>query len=122
MIRLAELVRLRTPELAAVITAEQGKTLADAKGDVFRGLEVVETACHVAASTMGSFVENVATDIDTYSVRAPLGVCAGIAPFNFPAMSARQTRRRHPMGALTRQPQSPSGCSLSPSPAATPTC
>lgn len=120
MIRLAELVRLRTPELAAVITAEQGKTLADAKGDVFRGLEVVETACHVAASTAGSFVENVATDIDTYSVRAPLGVCAGIAPFNFPAMSAPRAAR--PCGGPDAWRQSRSGCSPWQSPAATPSC
>jgi malonate-semialdehyde dehydrogenase (acetylating)/methylmalonate-semialdehyde dehydrogenase len=60
--------------------------LADARGDVFRGLEVVEQACAPATYQMGNMVENVATGIDCYSVRQPLGVTAGICPFNFPAM------------------------------------
>ena len=98
----AQLIRERTPELAAVITAEQGKTLADSRGDVFRGLEVVETATHVAHSTLGSFAEGVATDIDTFSVRQPLGVCAGIAPFNFPAMA--RASLLPPRGAAPRAP------------------
>ena len=72
--------------LAANITEEQGKTLADARGDVFRGLEVVETMAGMATLQMGEIVENVSTGIDCYSVRQPLGVTAGICPFNFPAM------------------------------------
>jgi len=86
MFKLAELVRAHTDELAAVVTREQGKTLADSRGDVFRGLEVVEAACGVGTHLQGEFLENVSADMDTYSSRQPLGVCAGIAPFNFPAM------------------------------------
>ncbi|MFQ6630138.1 hypothetical protein Gotur_007262, partial [Gossypium turneri] len=73
-------------KLAKNITTEQGKTLKDAHGDVFRGLEVVEHSCGMATLQMGEYVPNVASGIDTYSVREPLGVCAGICPFNFPAM------------------------------------
>jgi len=80
------LIREHTPELAEMITAEQGKTIADAKGDIFRGLEVVEFACGVAPMMMGETIENVSAGMDTYSYRVPLGVCGGIAPFNFPAM------------------------------------
>jgi len=82
----AQLVRDNTQTLAEIITQEQGKTIADAKGDVFRGLEVVENCCNMAALQMGELSEGVATDVDCYSIRQPLGVCAGIAPFNFPAM------------------------------------
>ena len=80
------LIREHTTELAEMITAEQGKTIADAKGDIFRGLEVVEFACGVAPMMMGETIENVSAGMDTYSYRVPLGVCGGIAPFNFPAM------------------------------------
>tara|TARA_B100000530_G_scaffold87365_1_gene53172 strand:- start:374 stop:1861 length:1488 start_codon:yes stop_codon:yes gene_type:complete len=80
------LIREHMDELAEILTAEQGKTLADARGDVFRGLEVVEHAAGIANLQMGDFVENVASDVDTYSIWQPLGVCAGITPFNFPAM------------------------------------
>jgi malonate-semialdehyde dehydrogenase (acetylating)/methylmalonate-semialdehyde dehydrogenase len=73
-------------DLAALITKEQGKTLADARGDVFRGLEVVEHACSITSLSMGETLENVSKNVDTYSYRQPLGVCAGITPFNFPAM------------------------------------
>ena len=69
-----------------MITKEHGKTLADAKGDVFRGYEVVEHACSFTSLIQGETVENVARNVDLYSYRVPLGVCAGIAPFNFPAM------------------------------------
>jgi malonate-semialdehyde dehydrogenase (acetylating)/methylmalonate-semialdehyde dehydrogenase len=86
MFHLAQLVRDNTQTLAEIITQEQGKTIADAKGDVFRGLEVVENCCNMAALQMGELSEGVATDVDCYSIRQPLGVCAGIAPFNFPAM------------------------------------
>ncbi len=80
------LIREHMDELAELLTSEQGKTIADARGDVFRGLEVVEHAAGIANLQMGDFVENVATGVDTYSIWQPLGVCAGITPFNFPAM------------------------------------
>ncbi|KAL3693462.1 hypothetical protein R1sor_007113 [Riccia sorocarpa] len=86
MFKLQQLIRRDMEKLAANVTTEQGKTLADARGDVFRGLEVVEQACGMANAQMGEFVENVSSGIDTYSIRQPLGVCAGICPFNFPAM------------------------------------
>eukprot|EP01018_Ginkgo_biloba_P037317 Gb_14990 [translate_table: standard] len=86
MFKLQELIRRDMEKLAVNVTTEQGKTLGDARGDVFRGLEVVEHACNMATLQMGEFVENVSTGIDTYSIRQPLGICAGICPFNFPAM------------------------------------
>ncbi|KAG8368584.1 hypothetical protein BUALT_Bualt15G0060700 [Buddleja alternifolia] len=86
MFKLQELIRKNMDKLALNITTEQGKTLKDAQGDVFRGLEVVEHACGMATLQMGEYVANVSNGIDTYSVREPLGVCAGICPFNFPAM------------------------------------
>ena len=86
MLKLQELIRRDMDKLALSVTTEQGKTLKDAQGDVFRGLEVVEHACGMATLQMGEYVSNVAHGIDTYSIREPLGVCAGICPFNFPAM------------------------------------
>ncbi|CAI5711815.1 unnamed protein product [Peronospora effusa] len=86
MLKLQHLIRQHTEELALSITTEQGKTLADARGDVFRGLEVVEFTCGAATLMMGETAENLATSLDTYSYKQPLGVCAGICPFNFPAM------------------------------------
>ncbi|GMN58335.1 hypothetical protein TIFTF001_027427 [Ficus carica] len=86
MFKLQELIRRDIDKLALNITTEQGKTLKDAHGDVFRGLEVVEHACGMATLQMGEYVSNVSKGIDTYSLREPLGVCAGICPFNFPAM------------------------------------
>ncbi|PSC70384.1 Methylmalonate-semialdehyde dehydrogenase [acylating] mitochondrial [Micractinium conductrix] len=86
MLRLQELINRHKDELAAAVTREQGKTLADAHGDVFRGLEVVEYASGIARDLMGEYVEGVSSGIDTYSIRQPLGVTAGICPFNFPAM------------------------------------
>lgn len=86
MFKLQELIRRDMDKLALNITTEQGKTLKDAQGDVFRGLEVVEHACGMATLQMGEYVSNVSHGIDTYSIREPLGVCAGICPFNFPAM------------------------------------
>jgi malonate-semialdehyde dehydrogenase (acetylating)/methylmalonate-semialdehyde dehydrogenase len=73
-------------ELAALLTREHGKVLSDALGEVNRGLEVVEFACGLAQLLKGEFSENVSTDVDSYSIRQPLGVVAGITPFNFPAM------------------------------------
>ena len=86
MLKLQELIRRDIKKIAAVLTAEQGKTLPDAEGDVFRGLEVVEHACSIGNLTLGEIAENVAGGVDTYFIRQPLGVCAGITPFNFPAM------------------------------------
>lgn len=73
-------------QLANLITQEHGKTTSDARGSVQRGIDVVEFACGIPHHLKGSFTEEVATDIDSYSVRQPLGVCVGITPFNFPAM------------------------------------
>jgi malonate-semialdehyde dehydrogenase (acetylating) / methylmalonate-semialdehyde dehydrogenase len=86
MLKLQALVREHMPQIAKTLSAEQGKTLADAEGDVFRGLEVVEHACSIGSLQMGEFAENVAGGVDTYTLRQPIGVCAGISPFNFPAM------------------------------------
>jgi malonate-semialdehyde dehydrogenase (acetylating)/methylmalonate-semialdehyde dehydrogenase len=86
MLKFQELIRRDTKKLAASITAEQGKTLADAEGEVFRGLEVVEHACSVGSIQMGEHLEQVANGVDVYAIRQPIGVCAGITPFNFPAM------------------------------------
>ncbi|MEO5692012.1 MAG: CoA-acylating methylmalonate-semialdehyde dehydrogenase, partial [Usitatibacter sp.] len=86
MLKLQELIRRDMKKIAAVLTAEQGKTLPDAEGDIFRGLEVVEHACSIGTLSLGEFAENVAGGVDTYFIRQPIGVCAGITPFNFPAM------------------------------------
>jgi malonate-semialdehyde dehydrogenase (acetylating)/methylmalonate-semialdehyde dehydrogenase len=84
----AALVRDSTEELAEIICLENGKTLADARGDVFRGLEVVETATSVASKMLGGSILNLAPGVDCASYRLPLGVCAAICPFNFPAMAS----------------------------------
>ena len=81
-----QLIRENMKEIAAVLTSEQGKTLPDAEGDIFRGLEVVEHAANIGNLQMGELANNVAGGVDTYTVLQPLGVCAGITPFNFPAM------------------------------------
>jgi len=86
MFKLQALVVEHTDELANSIVKENGKTFADAKGDVFRGQEVVEYSCGIANGLMGETVENLSKGIDTYSYRQPIGVTAGICPFNFPAM------------------------------------
>ena len=80
------LLNKHTEELAKIITLENGKTLPDARGDVFRGIEVAEHGLAFSSLLQGETMGNVAKDIDSYSYRHPLGVCAGIAPFNFPAM------------------------------------
>jgi len=72
--------------LAKIISTEHGKTLDDSKGSITRGLEVVEFACGIPHLLKGEFSQNVGTNIDSWSIRQPLGVCAGITPFNFPAM------------------------------------
>lgn len=81
-----QLIGAHQQELAALLTAEQGKTLSDAEGDVFRGLEVVEHAANIGYLQMGELATNVAGGVDTYTILQPLGVCSGITPFNFPAM------------------------------------
>jgi malonate-semialdehyde dehydrogenase (acetylating) / methylmalonate-semialdehyde dehydrogenase len=81
-----ELVKRHTRELAALITAEHGKVASDAAGEVARGLEVVEFACGIPHLLKGGYSENVSTGVDSYSIRQPVGVVAGITPFNFPAM------------------------------------
>lgn len=81
-----ELVNSHAEELAGLITDEHGKVLADALGEVQRGLEVVEFACGISTMLKGDFSDQVSTDVDTFSFREPLGVVAGITPFNFPAM------------------------------------
>ena len=80
------LIEKNIDELAEIVSVEHGKTLDDAKGSVTRGLEVVEFACGIPHLLKGEFSQNVGTNIDSWSVRQPLGICAGITPFNFPAM------------------------------------
>ena len=86
MFAFRELVREHAAELAGLISAEHGKVASDAAGEVARGLEVVEFACGIPHLLKGAFSENVSAGVDAYSIRQPLGVVAGITPFNFPAM------------------------------------
>lgn len=86
MLRYQDLLKKHQNEIATILAKENGKTLVDAQGDVWRGIEVVEHAANVSNLLMGETVGNVARGIDTYSYLQPLGVCAGITPFNFPAM------------------------------------
>ncbi|MGP1393882.1 MAG: CoA-acylating methylmalonate-semialdehyde dehydrogenase [Inquilinaceae bacterium] len=86
MFRFKELIERNIDELSALITAEHGKVLSDAKGEVQRGLEVVEFTCGIPHLLKGEYSENVGTEIDSFSMRQPVGVCAGITPFNFPVM------------------------------------
>jgi malonate-semialdehyde dehydrogenase (acetylating) / methylmalonate-semialdehyde dehydrogenase len=86
MLKYQALIREHLPRIAKILSAEQGKTVPDAEGDIFRGLEVVEHAASIGTLQQGDFLENVAGKVDTYTLRQPIGVCAGITPFNFPAM------------------------------------
>jgi malonate-semialdehyde dehydrogenase (acetylating)/methylmalonate-semialdehyde dehydrogenase len=86
MFAIRELVHDRREEVARILTAEHGKVLSDALGEVARGLEVIEFACGIPTLLKGDFSEQASTGIDVYSIRQPLGVVAGITPFNFPAM------------------------------------
>ncbi|MGB3354718.1 MAG: aldehyde dehydrogenase family protein, partial [Mycobacterium sp.] len=86
LFRFRELLNERKGELAEIITAEHGKVVSDALGEVSRGQEVVEFACGIPHLLKGGFTENASTKVDVYSVRQPLGVVAIISPFNFPAM------------------------------------
>ena len=80
------LIEKNLDDIAKIVSIEHGKTLEDAKGSVTRGLEVVEFACGIPHLLKGEFSHNVGTNIDSWSIRQPLGICAGITPFNFPAM------------------------------------
>src|SRR5215218_10446627 len=98
MFKFRDLVDRHMDELARIISSEHGKVLDDAKGEVIRGMEVVEYACGIPQLLKGEFSEQVSTDIDAYSFRQPLGVCAGITPFNFPVMVPMWM---HPMAIAT---------------------
>src|SRR5438105_1954723 len=84
--RIRELVHERLDEIARILTSEHGKVFSDAKGEVTRGLEVIEFCCGLPQLLKGGFSEQASTGIDVYSIRQPLGVVGGITPFNFPAM------------------------------------
>ena len=86
MFKFLELVQREYDELAKLLSSEHGKTVPDARGDIQRGLEVVEFACGIPHLMKGEFTESAGTGIDLYSMRQPLGFVAGITPFNFPAM------------------------------------
>ncbi|MBS1269949.1 MAG: putative 3-oxopropanoate dehydrogenase [Gammaproteobacteria bacterium] len=86
MFAFRDLIRQNMDNLAQLVSSEHGKTLEDAKGSVTRGLEVVEFACGIPQLLKGEYSEGVASGVDSYATRQPLGVCAGITPFNFPAM------------------------------------
>jgi malonate-semialdehyde dehydrogenase (acetylating) / methylmalonate-semialdehyde dehydrogenase len=86
LFRLKQLLEAHAREIAALVTSEHGKVLSDAMGEVARALEVVEFACGIPQLLKGEYSENVGTGIDVHTLRQPLGVCAGITPFNFPAM------------------------------------
>ncbi len=86
LFKFKELIERDLEKLAAIITSEHGKVLSDARGEVIRGLEVVEFSCGIPHLLKGEYSEQIGTGIDSYSVRQPLGVCAGITPFNFPVM------------------------------------
>jgi malonate-semialdehyde dehydrogenase (acetylating)/methylmalonate-semialdehyde dehydrogenase len=86
MFHLRELIAEHRQELGAILTAEHGKVLSDAMGEIARGLENIEFACGIPHLLKGGFSEQASTGVDVYSIRQPLGVVAGITPFNFPAM------------------------------------
>merc|ERR1711963_987022 len=86
MFKYQDLIKKHLKDIAGLITIEQGKTLADAEGDVIRGLQVVEHCCSITNLLLGETLPGITKDMDLTSYRVPIGVCAGIAPFNFPAM------------------------------------
>jgi len=86
MFAFRHLLHSRKLEIAALISSEHGKVESDALGELARGMENVEFACGIAPLLKGGFSEQVSTGVDVYSIRQPLGVVAGITPFNFPAM------------------------------------
>jgi malonate-semialdehyde dehydrogenase (acetylating)/methylmalonate-semialdehyde dehydrogenase len=98
MFAFRDLVERNVDRLARVVSEQHGKVLSDAKGEVIRGMEVVEFACGIPQLLKGEFSEQVSTDVDAYAFRQPLGVCAGITPFNFPVMVPMWM---HPMAIAT---------------------
>jgi malonate-semialdehyde dehydrogenase (acetylating)/methylmalonate-semialdehyde dehydrogenase len=86
LFKFKQLLEEKLLDLAEIITAEHGKTLDDAKGEMLRGIEIIEFACGIPHLLKGSFSDNVGTNVDSYTMRQPLGVCVGFTPFNFPAM------------------------------------
>ncbi len=86
MFKFRDLIKSNMDRLAEAVSSEHGKTLEDAKGSITRGLEVVEFTCGISQMLKGEYSESVASGVDSWSTRQPLGVCAGITPFNFPAM------------------------------------
>src|SRR6201991_1418938 len=86
MMKFIDLVNANTDELAELLSLEHGKTVADSKGDIQRGIEVVEFAIGIPHLMKGEYTEGAGPGIDLYSMRQPLGVVAGITPFNFPDM------------------------------------
>ncbi|MFT5540721.1 MAG: malonate-semialdehyde dehydrogenase (acetylating)/methylmalonate-semialdehyde dehydrogenase, partial [Alphaproteobacteria bacterium] len=86
MFRFKELIEQNADAICQLVTAEHGKVLSDAMGSLTRGLELVEFACGMPHLLKGEYAENVGTEIDSYSLRQPIGICAGITPFNFPVM------------------------------------
>src|SRR5450631_3101970 len=86
MFAFRNLVLKHRRELAEIVSREHGKVVSDAEGEVTRGMEVVEFACGIPQLLKGEFSDQVSTDIDLFSFRQPVGVCAGITPFNFPVM------------------------------------
>jgi malonate-semialdehyde dehydrogenase (acetylating) / methylmalonate-semialdehyde dehydrogenase len=98
MFAFRDLVERNLDRLAEIVSDEHGKVVSDAKGEVIRGMEVVEFACGIPQLLKGEYSEQVSTDVDAYSFRQPLGVCAGITPFNFPVMVPMWM---HPMAIAT---------------------
>jgi malonate-semialdehyde dehydrogenase (acetylating)/methylmalonate-semialdehyde dehydrogenase len=98
MFAFRNLVEKHADELARIVAAEHGKVVDDAKGEVIRGMEVAEYACGVPQLVKGEYSDQVSTDVDSFSFRQPLGVCAGITPFNFPVMVPMWM---HPMAIAT---------------------
>jgi malonate-semialdehyde dehydrogenase (acetylating)/methylmalonate-semialdehyde dehydrogenase len=98
MFAFRNLVEQHMDELARLIASEHGKVVEDAKGEIIRGLEVAEYACGISELLKGEYSDQVSSDVDSYSFRQPLGVCAGITPFNFPAMVPMWM---HPMAIAT---------------------
>src|SRR6266700_2089739 len=86
LMRFRELMEAHKKELARLVSQEHGKTITDAEGSITRGIEVVEFATGIPQLLKGDFSYNVGTEVDSFSLRQPMGVCAGITPFNFPAM------------------------------------
>jgi len=86
MFRFKALLEAHADEIVGLITAEHGKVLSDARGELTRGMEVVEFACGIPQMLKGEFSESVGTGVDSWSLRQPVGICVGITPFNFPAM------------------------------------